>query len=329
MFKKAVIGGSFDHFHKGHRSFLDYSISVANFLVVGVTSDKYLRKSKDGLLENYETRVGSVSEYLKKKGKSFEIVKIEDIYGTTLDPKFDAEVIIVTSVTKNGSWEINKKRKEKGLPELEVVVHAMAKSEDGEPISSERIREGTIDREGRLFIKPEWLVTELFTNDRVIPDLKTPFGMVIKNPQKEDLQVDGEIIAVGDESAKTLKSLGVNLKISAIDFKVKRKRKFRSLSELGFDGSENLINIKNQAGSLTPELFTTAIKLLRNSTSGESVVIIDGEEDLSVLPFSLASPLGNYIFYGQPDEGIVKVLIDEEHKAKAREIVARFSTRGH
>src|SRR5687768_3077847 len=118
MYKKAVIGGSFDHFHKGHKSFLDRSLSVAKSLIIGVTSDEYLKRNKEGSLENYGTRAKSVSDYLRNKKLDFEILKINDLYGTTLDSFFDAEVIVATPETESGANEINRSRDEKGLPML-------------------------------------------------------------------------------------------------------------------------------------------------------------------------------------------------------------------
>ena len=181
-----------------------------------------------------------------------------------------------------------------------------------------------------MYIKPEWFEKELFITDKAIPDLKKPFGKLLPELSEKDVvDLKGTIISVGDESTKLLLSLKAKPSVSVIDFKVARIKKFSSLSELGFSGSENVLNITNPPGTLSPELFKAVMQLLRNKIFEQTIVMIDGEDDLSVLPLVLASPLGNCIFYGQPDEGIVKVLIDENHKAKAREIVARFTTRGH
>ena len=330
MFKKAVIGGSFDHFHKGHKSFLDYSMSIASFLIVGVTSDEYLRENKEGFMENYETRSGSLSKYLAGKKARFEMVKIKDVYGKTLDPSFDAEVIVVTYETKRGADEINRERLKKGLKKLKIRIAKTEFAEDHYDISSERIRVGEIDREGKLYIKPEWFKNELLTNAGVLPDLKRPFGEVLQNLMPEDLKIIRKrIFAVGDESAKQIKSLGISPNVSFIDFKVARKIKFSRISDLGFSNIESIVKLKNPPGRLTPDLFKVAYQLTHGGEKQESIVLIDGEDDLAVLPVTLAAPLGSLVFYGQPDEGIVKVLTDENHKAKAREIVARFTTRGY
>ena len=45
-FKTAVVGGTFDHFHKGHKSFLNYGLSVSQKLIIGITSDEYVKNLK-------------------------------------------------------------------------------------------------------------------------------------------------------------------------------------------------------------------------------------------------------------------------------------------
>ena len=79
----------------------------------------------------------------------------------------------------------------------------------------------------------------------------------------------------------------------------------------------------------------------RRGKDQESVVLIDGEDDLAVIPLLLALPLGSCVFYGQParlasesvvgrpEEGIVKISVSEENKKRAYDIVSRFNTRGH
>jgi uncharacterized protein (UPF0218 family) len=40
---------------------------------------------------------------------------------------------------------------------------------------------------------------------------------------------------------------------------------------------------------------------------------VDGEEDLAVLPCLLNSPKDAFILYGQPNEGVVLVKVDEAY----------------
>ena len=77
-FKTAVLGGTFDHFHKGHRNFLEYGLSISKRLVVGVTSDTYVQKLKtqnsklkttiqnSKSFESFRIRKKTTEDYLNK-----------------------------------------------------------------------------------------------------------------------------------------------------------------------------------------------------------------------------------------------------------------------
>ena len=51
---------------------------------------------------------------------------------------------------------------------------------------------------------------------------------------------------------------------------------------------------------------------------------VNGEEDLVVLPLILLTPLNTIIYYGQPSEGLVKVIVSESIKDKAYNLVSKF-----
>ncbi len=344
MFSKVVFGGTFDHFHKGHKDLLEFAISVSDEVVVGITSEIYVSKikSRGGSFEGYKTREMAVLNFLKTCGPRFEIVEIDDVFGKTLQSDFDAQAIIITVETHKGAEIINDARKKAGLAELEILICPLTIGEDGKSITSERIRSGEIDREGKLYINPLWLKKEKYITDEVRRELKNPFGKLIVSPEKEDFEnVTGVLASVGDESTKFLKSLLIRPAISVVDFKVARKKKFSRLSDLGFTGSEEVTRVKNEPGTLSPELFKAVSYISRRGKDQESVVLIDGEDDLAVIPLLLALPLGSCVFYGQParlasesvvgrpEEGIVKISVSEENKKRAYDIVSRFNTRGH
>jgi len=53
-------------------------------------------------------------------------------------------------------------------------------------------------------------------------------------------------------------------------------------------------------------------------------LIIDGEEDLLVLPVVQYAPIGSVVYYGQPGEGLVKVVVTKEKKRQVVALVAQF-----
>ncbi len=53
-------------------------------------------------------------------------------------------------------------------------------------------------------------------------------------------------------------------------------------------------------------------------------MLVDGEEDLVVLPAIMIAPDGASVVYGQPDEGMVHVVVDDEVRREVRALLERF-----
>ncbi|MBI2031383.1 MAG: pantetheine-phosphate adenylyltransferase [Candidatus Levybacteria bacterium] len=335
-FKTIVLGGTFDHFHKGHESFLKHGLSISGRLIVGVTSDAYVgkiknKKSKIKNIESYGERKKSVENFLNKIAVTkFEIIRIYDMFGTTLDKDFYADAILVSKNTRAGAEKINGERIKRGLHQFKIIISPQILAEDKKPISSFRIRNGEIDRRGKLYVKPTWLNKTLFLPQDLRDKLKDPWGKLIVQIDEKKLPKNFGLTAVGDETAKTFNNIGVRPTISIIDFKVARKKKFSDIAELGFSGKEKIIEAESPAGAITAELFLAITQIFRELNSDENYIIkIKGEDDLSVLPLILAAPLKFSVFYGQPNQGIIYIKIDEEIKNKAYSLVSKFITRGY
>ena len=61
---------------------------------------------------------------------------------------------------------------------------------------------------------------------------------------------------------------------------------------------------------------------LEDTTS--SYFVVEGEEDLLTLPSVAFSPLGSIVFYGQPNEGLVVIQVDDHIKNKSLEILKKI-----
>ncbi len=141
-FKKVAVGGTFDRLHLGHKALLDRAFELGGEVIVGVTSNAYDKNS-----ESYSARKRNLEMYLK--GKNYKIVKLEDAYGPAIaDREMDA--IVVSSETKPRALEINGIRQESGLELLELIVIPLIMAANGRRISSTRIRNGEINRDGRV-----------------------------------------------------------------------------------------------------------------------------------------------------------------------------------
>jgi cytidyltransferase-like protein len=320
-YKLAVCGGTFDLLHKGHKKFIAAILDQSEKLIIGLTSDNYVNNFKVSVFESYDTRKAKLEEYLAsiRAIDRIEIVLIEDVYGPLLNKDLEADALFVTANTLNGAEEINKKRKSLNLPEIKIESIGMEKSEDGELLSSTRIREGEIDRDGELFVKPQWKNKKLVLPKKLRSELAKPIGNILLDVP---LKLSGDkTITIGDVTTQLFNGANIGQKLSIVDFVVKRERKFDQLSQLGFLDRIEVQIVDNPAGEISWDLFESIKKSLETE---QSVILVNGEEDLAVLPAVLIAPLGYKIYYGQPNEGLVEVTVDEQTKKRGRELAAKF-----
>lgn len=319
-----IASGTFDFLHKGHKSFLEKSLELSDEVIVCITSDFYVQSFKNLKgIEDFEVRKNAVVQFLISIGaiNKTKIIPIDDIYGPLLTNKYNPQGIAVTPENEINAIKINSERVKKDLSKLEIKVIAMDLAEDGGIISSTRIRNGGINRNGRLYVRPDWENKTLNLPKELRPVLQKPLGKLLKSiPSGLDPE---KTITIGDIATQKFNEKKVGQFLSIIDFAVRREKKFNKLSDLGFLGDIETIETKNPAGSITPQLFDSVRKALQ--TSKQKVVLVKGEEDLAVLPAMLVAPLGFVIFYGQPDEGLVEVGVTEENKEKVYKLVSKFT----
>lgn len=321
-FKFLVCGGTFDLFHLGHKKFLQQALENADKVLIGITGDEYIHSFKNSLgVEDFQTRKNAVEQYLISSGLrgKVELTEINSAYEPYLETSEDYDAIAVTEQTQKTAQDINLKRKQNGIAELRIIVVPMALGEDGLEISSTRIRNGEINRQGRLYINPKWFGKAFVLTEELRPRLQQPWGEVLNSiPQN----LDGtKVVTVGDVTTQKFNKQDIDQFLSIVDFQIHREVKFQNISELGFN-IQNPQKVKNPHGKITPELFQLIIDAFRNKK--RQIILIDGEDDLAVLPVLLTAPLGFNIFYGQPDEGLVQILVTEEIKERAYRLLESF-----
>ena len=308
-FKKVALGGTFDRLHLGHRKLLSAAIEVAENLVIGLTSDSFVVDKKlSKLILPYEERKNELEQVLfsGEFGK-FEVHELNDVFGTTLkDPKIEA--LVVSEQTRVGARQVNAARKKLQLYKLPVVVAKMVEDEEGNYLSSTRIRLGKVSRSGVVYHKV--LMNTLKLNDGQLRQLKKPAGCMFSNTKiVEAINSDKNIVLVGDQVLMNAIEQGVDWNYAIFDRKIGREK---HNSEYGFD-KYGVIKGSNASGRITHEASDAIRKMLSND---RGVVEIDGEEDLMVLPVILLSKLNSQIIYGQPNKGFVVIDVDESCKDK-------------
>ena len=148
---KVCIGGTFNHLHKGHKLLINKAFETAGKqgqVFIGITTGELTDEKRD--VKSFEEREKTVEEYISKEKITIRylIKPIYNKYGPTLDEDFDA--IIISPETRPTAEEINKIRKQKGKKPLQIIQIPFVLADDNIPISSSRIRNKEIDKDGGI-----------------------------------------------------------------------------------------------------------------------------------------------------------------------------------
>lgn len=150
---------------------------------------------------------------------------------------------------------------------------------------------------------------------RLRDELKKPLGALVQDVGS--IPRAKIIIAVGDVAGIKLIKSGLEPKICVYDAKTSRREidVDPSLSNYGV----REVRVRNPAGQLMPGVFDVIRNLL--SAEGNSRIFVEGEEDLTALAAIMEAPYGAVVVYGQPNEGMVLVEVDNAIKAKVIKII--------
>jgi cytidyltransferase-like protein len=318
-YKHAILGGTFDHFHAGHRYFISCAMEKSDKLTVGLVENIFEPKAFPYSLQSFEIRRESLKHFLKENQyKNVKIIPINNIFGNSLEES-SIDAIFVTAHGFSNAKLINKKRKMKGMSELAIENVEFLRGKDGKIISSTRIRSGEIDRKGFPYLS-------LFRKTLVLPHnlrvtvRNTPSGILIKTDKEYLNSVKNKfVISVGDIVSGRLIKLGEKANLSIIDFKTKRKEQV--MSDVEVDISE-----KNKAGTIGSRAVKAIKKAIDTSLESKMKLTLKiiGEEDLLPLPSALIAPLNSIILYGMPDKGAVIVNVTEEKKVEVRRLIEKL-----
>ena len=147
-YNKVAVGGTFDKFHDGHKKLLCTAFELGNQVEIGVTSDAF--GGLKGDIDSCKERMNNLKLFFDDKS-NFNVVPLDDPFGTTIyEADFDA--IVVSEETEPNAVKINEIRLSKGMKPLDIVIVSFVLAEDGNPISSTRIRSGEINRNGLVLL---------------------------------------------------------------------------------------------------------------------------------------------------------------------------------
>ncbi|MBT3250017.1 MAG: pantetheine-phosphate adenylyltransferase [Candidatus Pacebacteria bacterium] len=305
LYEIVGLGGTFDRFHAGHEHFIKFASQFGQHLHIGITHPKLAQgKYLSHLIEPYETRKRAVIKYCKSQQISGSVIELTDPYGPTLEKKSKIRALVVTEDTVSGANKINQTRTAMDLRQLPVQVCPLLRDEDGQIISSERIRAGEINRAGQSYqqiFKQNLILT---TKQRNF--FSQPQGEIVSQPQTKKSSL---VCVVGDHSLEKFIQQKWPYDLAVYDLKEQRS----SVESPILASLNPEITIENPAGSISLEL-NQAIQI-------HKLIFVDGEEDLAAVSLMLSLPLGSKIYYGQPNQGLIEMTVTEEKKEQFFEIL--------
>lgn len=160
----------------------------------------------------------------------------------------------------------------------------------------------------------------LYQNSR--DEFKKPLGKLY--PVFEDalpkIRLSKFVISVGDATTNNLLENKIYPNVSIIDNLIQRKDHDHDVVH-----TENILHAKNPPGNITENLWETIELAIEKTMKDEEkqLIVVDGEEDLAVLPCIFIAPEDAIILYGQPNEGLVYLNVFDV-KNKANELLKLF-----
>ena len=175
--------------------------------------------------------------------------------------------------------------------------------------------------------------SHLFLQTELRQALKTPIGRLIRGSiestsiiMKKELSCYKIIVGVGDVTAEILVNLDLDPDIIITDGKTKRT----ALAEWKRYPNFTEINAICPAAEITKEVWVSIREASKNIDKGQKThILVDGEEDLLVLPLLLELPDGAIIVYGMPDAGAVLGVVNEESRSFAQNFMSKMSLKSN
>lgn len=339
-FNHTVIAGTFDHLHAGHHKLLKTALQNSHRVSIGLTQPNLTsKKPLANLIEPTSKRSKTLKKTLESHSQYYLFPLTNPLKPADSSTQFDS--IIASNLTKKTVQKINKLRLKNNLKPLKTHFINLVNSTDQKPISSTRIRKGQINRTGfayhQIFPRHQKLTLPAIHRS----SFQKPFSTLLTGSQnnlswaglkaKKVLQKNPPFmtIAVGDIAVISLLKQNLPINLSLVDLKTKRQPIFKTLSQLGLPNKPQHL-VDNPAGTIAPDLIKSIKQSLHFFTNNlganaGQTILVKGEEDLSVLPAILLSPLNTAIFYGQPKKGLVYIRVNESKKQKALKLLQKLT----
>lgn len=150
--------------------------------------------------------------------------------------------------------------------------------------------------------------------------LRKPLGELLKDSEitkdiiLKKIGQNAFLITIGDATTEKMIKFGIAPSLQIVDSLEKRQQR---------DLPEGVVKTSLSCNNPPAEITDDSINIVKQAFGMDTPVriIVKGEEDLLVLPVVLFAPENSIVMYGQPNEGLVIVKINEEIRNKAKAIM--------
>jgi len=125
---------------------------------------------------------------------------------------------------------------------------------------------------------------------------------------------------VGDAVSRNAAAKGLRRDVMIID-----NKEMRVQTEPVGASAGRTFRVRNEPGTISSNAWAAVHEAVE---CGNALMIVDGEEDLLTLVAMAVAPLGSFVIYGQPGQGVVLVQVDDEARKKAHSFLEGMNESG-
>jgi uncharacterized protein (UPF0218 family) len=155
--------------------------------------------------------------------------------------------------------------------------------------------------------------------ERLRAELAKPLGSVLPPAEAVPRARRAKALAtVGDVTTATMLGEGLSPRVMVVDNRTKRGAVPVHVREQVREGTP-IVQVRNEPATISEELWQAVAAAW--SARAPTLIEVQGEEDLATLPAVLLGPSQGVVAYGQPDQGIVLLTIDDAARGRVRDLL--------
>ncbi|MFP3909500.1 MAG: GTP-dependent dephospho-CoA kinase family protein [Archaeoglobaceae archaeon] len=158
-----------------------------------------------------------------------------------------------------------------------------------------------------------------------------PFGRLysgndVEITNIEEIQDYSLLICVGDVVSYHALNSGLRPHIILMDKKTKREFNEEISDKVDrLSRDYEVVDVENPIGCVSADLAQKIESSLSRVNSGQKIkMVVEGEEDLAVIPLVCILPQNSLIIYGQPHQGVVALKVTPDKKILIHHILRKM-----